>query len=255
MREATRTQTAATSPRAGAFGEHLSRSEVQAYRNLLGGRPATLLDVGADTGKLSLGLADAADRVTCSGFAAPILAVAKAEAARAGVPIRFVVADATNLGFASHSFDAVVSSRLLMHVADWRRALAELLRVARGTVIFDFPPTSSFAVVDVVLERAKRWFVRGTGAPRTIRIADVKEEVERRGWRVVVARKERFLPVALHRKLDDPARSDRLESFCRRLGLCDLFGAPVTFKVVRAVAPRPARVARRTESEPEEVPA
>jgi SAM-dependent methyltransferase len=145
------------------------------------------------------------------------------------------------LGFASGSFDAVVSSRMLMHVPEWRQALAELLRVARSTVVFDFPPTSSFAAVDVLLKRTKRLFVPGAWTHRTFRIGDVRREVEKHGWRVVASRKDRFLPVALHRKLDDPARSERLERLCGLLGLRALWGAPVTFKAVRAVAAEPAR--------------
>lgn len=239
----------------GAFGDWLRHSEVRAYRSLLSGRPSSLLDVGAGTGKLSLALADDAERVTCSDFAAPMLAVAKDDAEQAGLPVRFVVTDAMNLAFRGSSFDTVVSSRMLMHVPEWRRALAELLRVARSTVLFDFPPTTSFAVVDVILKRVRRALGSDAWTHRTLRISDVQREVERHGWRVVVIRKDWFLPVALHRKLDDPALTERLENFCGRLGLRRLFGAPVTFKAVPVPAPKPARVAPRREPEPQEVQA
>lgn len=239
----------------GAFGDWLRCSEVRVYRSLLSGRPNSLLDVGAGTGKLSLALAADAEQVTSSDFAAPMLAIAKSDAERAGLRVRFVVTDAMNLAFGSSSFDTVVSSRMLMHVPEWRQALAELFRVARSTVIFDFPPTTSFAVVDVILKRVQRALGSETWTHRTLRISDVQREVERHGWRVVVARKDRFLPVALHRKLDDPALTERLESLCGRLGLRRLFGAPVTFKAVPVPAPKPARVAPRREPEPEEIQA
>jgi ubiquinone/menaquinone biosynthesis C-methylase UbiE len=182
-----------------------------------------------------------------------MLSVARADAKRAGVPMRFVVADAMNLGFGNSSFDTVVSSRMLMHVPEWKSALAELLRVARNTVIFDFPPTTSFAVVDVTIKRVKRALGSDTWTHRTLRIADVQREVEKHGWRVVVSKKDWFLPVALHRKLDDPALTERLENLCSRLGLRRLFGAPVTFKAVRVAAPKPARVAARRDPQPQEV--
>jgi hypothetical protein len=135
-------------------------------------------------------------------------------------------------------------------VPEWRRALGELLRVARSTVVFDFPPTASVAAADVLLKRAKRLFAP-TWTHRTFRIGDVRREVERHGWRVVAIRKDRVLPVALHRKLDDPARSERLERLLERFGLRALFGAPVTFRAVRIVAPPHA--APRREETPMEV--
>ena len=54
-------------------------------------------------------------------------------------PSTFAAGDAHALAFADRSFDAVVSLRVLMHTPDWRQCLAELCRVARERVVFDYP--------------------------------------------------------------------------------------------------------------------
>jgi SAM-dependent methyltransferase len=45
--------------------------------------------------------------------------------------VRFAVADAQNLPFDDHSFDAVVANHMLYHVADLNRGLGEIRRVLR----------------------------------------------------------------------------------------------------------------------------
>ena len=52
--------------------------------------------------------------------------------------------DLLDLPFGSRSFDVVVAVRLLPHVRNWQRLLAELCRVARSTVIVDYPRTTGF---------------------------------------------------------------------------------------------------------------
>jgi SAM-dependent methyltransferase len=59
----------------------------------------------------------------------------------ASAPVSFQVADACALPFADGAFDGVRSERLLMHVPEVARALAEMVRVTRpgGRVsVFDF---------------------------------------------------------------------------------------------------------------------
>ncbi len=58
-----------------------------------------------------------------------------------GAPVSFQLADVCALPFADSTFDAVRAERLLMHVPDVTRALAEMIRVTRpgGRLgVFDF---------------------------------------------------------------------------------------------------------------------
>jgi SAM-dependent methyltransferase len=88
------------------------------------------LDVGCGTGALSGVVARGAGPAALAAIdrSASYARYAQARLGRAGV--RFAVADATALPFASGSFDAVVSGLMLNFVADPGAAIAEAARVA-----------------------------------------------------------------------------------------------------------------------------
>jgi len=46
-----------------------------------------------------------------------------------------VVGDAHNLPFKDYAFDTVVTKNCLQHVKDWKRALSEMMRVARKRIV------------------------------------------------------------------------------------------------------------------------
>jgi SAM-dependent methyltransferase len=116
----------------------------------------TLLDVGCGAGADVLALAELAGprgRVAGVDRDPRALAQARARAARAASPTRFVRADAAGLPFASGTFHAVRAERLFQHLADPSAALAEMVRVTRrggwivaidtdwGTLSIDSPET------------------------------------------------------------------------------------------------------------------
>ncbi|MDR0945868.1 MAG: demethylmenaquinone methyltransferase [Bifidobacteriaceae bacterium] len=86
-----------------------------------------ILDLAAGTGTSSRALADAGADVVAADFSRGMVF----EGARAGVPARFVVADAQALPFADGAFDAVTISFGLRNVHDTPAALAEMARVTR----------------------------------------------------------------------------------------------------------------------------
>lgn len=57
----------------------------------------------------------------------------------AGLPGRFVLADATRLPHASDRFDTIISFETLEHVPDYQAALAEYRRVCRKNIIVSVP--------------------------------------------------------------------------------------------------------------------
>ena len=96
-------------------------------------RGAHVLDIGCGMGADAL---DLADRVGPHGLVTGVdfSEVLIAEAIRRcspNVPATFEVGDAQALRFPQHTFDAVRSERMLMHVPDAQRALSEMARVLR----------------------------------------------------------------------------------------------------------------------------
>jgi SAM-dependent methyltransferase len=99
--------------------------------------PASILEVGCASGYYY-------EVLRLDGWRGRYLGVDYSEAlidlARSCHPgAKFCVADATDLGDIG-AFDLVISGACLMHIPQWRIALAELVRVARGPVILHRTP-------------------------------------------------------------------------------------------------------------------
>jgi ubiquinone/menaquinone biosynthesis C-methylase UbiE len=78
-----------------------------------------------------------------------MLDAARQVAAQRGLPVEFVLGDATDLVLPSDSFDLVHERTVLLNVADPARVVAEMIRIARpGGVIALQEPDSSALVCD-----------------------------------------------------------------------------------------------------------
>jgi ubiquinone/menaquinone biosynthesis C-methylase UbiE len=95
---------------------------------------AQVLDVGCGMGADALDLAAAVGEtghVTGVDFSETLIAEAIRRAANRSLSITFEVGDAQALRFPDHSFDAVRTERMLMHVPNPEQALSEMSRVLR----------------------------------------------------------------------------------------------------------------------------
>lgn len=102
-----------------------------AARAIVAGLPssATILDVGAGTGRVTLALTALGFQVIALDPAHGMLDVLRAKAA--GLPARIVGGEGARLPFPSSSFDAVVLSRILYLISDWRSVLRDVIRVLK----------------------------------------------------------------------------------------------------------------------------
>jgi ubiquinone/menaquinone biosynthesis C-methylase UbiE len=217
----------------GVFGRHLHDQEVETFLSMVDGSLGTILDVGAGTGKLSLPLIRRSRQVTSADFSAEMLGIARRKADRQNVALKPITCDAHHLCFQDKTFGCVVSSRMLMHLADWKQGLSELCRVAQDVVVIDFPPLLSFSGLDSLFKRCKSFFVSDVKTYKAFLTSSIVRELQTHHFRVVMLKREFFLPVAFHRWLNRPQLSLRIEKLCRLLGLAWLLGAPVTIKAIR----------------------
>ncbi|MFN7950964.1 MAG: methyltransferase domain-containing protein [bacterium] len=237
----------------GEIGQWIADGQEQVVRRMLAHPVAgrRILDVGVGTGRLALPLARDGARVVGID-ASPLMLGCASEKSSPEVAGRLALltGDAHDLPFGDRAFDSVVCLRVLMHVVDWKGALAELCRVADRNLVFDVPPRMSFARLDPVLKR-----LLGTDEQvyRTFSIRALKRELIRNGFEVRETHREYVLPIAFHRKLRRLGLSKVIEGGLAALGLRRLMGAPATIHATRRerlrvlmIAPQPYFSSRGT---------
>jgi hypothetical protein len=165
-----------------------------------------------------------------------MLAVAKGRAAEAGMAVAFDEGDVHALAYPDRSFDAVVCLRMLMHVPDWRRALAELCRVSRRQLVLDYPASTSVASLQVLWRRVAQSMGSRVEAYRVFSPSAIGRELDRHGFRIVATHKQFVLPIALHKAVGSPGFTRGVERALARAGALKLAGSPVTIAAERCAS-------------------
>lgn len=218
----------------GPIGRYLQDTQAELLRRALSGaRGREVLDVGTGTGRAAITLAGAGADVIAMDASEAMLAVASRRAAEAQVRIRFERADAHALPLANGSVDLAMSLRVLMHVPDWSRCVAELCRVSRHSLVVDFPARSSLAALESAVRHLGAMLGARTEAYRVMGVRPVARVLAAHGFRVVRVHRQFVLPIALHKAVGSLAFTRRVEGVLAAVGLKHLFGSPVTMVAER----------------------
>ena len=196
----------------------------------------SVLDVGTGTGRAAIALARRGARVTGVDASVEMLDVAARQAQAAGVEICFKRGDAHALDADTAAFDGVVCLRVLMHTPDWRRSLAELCRVARHRVVFDYPALLSIAAVQAIGRRMAYQFGARVEPYRVLSDSAVRAVLTAHGFRIVDCHRQFVLPIALHKRVNSITFTSRVERALSRMGLAALVGSPVTIAAERCAS-------------------
>lgn len=146
---------------------------------------------------------------------------------------RFDRVDLLRLPYADGSFDGVLAFRLLPHMRQWRRLIAELCRVSRRVVIVDYPDLASFNLFSEALFQAKKAYERNTRPFICFTRREILTEFEKWGFSRPEFRPQFFIPMVVHRALGRARLSRKIEALCDRVGLTRSFGSPVILRVER----------------------
>ena len=187
-----------------------------------------VLDVGTGTGRAALALARRGASVTGVDASSEMLKIARARAKEEGLRITFGHADAHALGCSDRSFEVAVCLRVLMHAPDWKCCLAELCRVARHRIVFDYPAMVSVAALQAAGRHLAHSAGRRVEAYRVLSARSVARELERHGFRIANVHRQFVLPIALHKMIGSPSVTRRVEGALAQIGLLRLAGSPVT---------------------------
>ena len=192
---------------------------------------ATVLDVGGGHGQLAGPLSSHGYKVTVLGSDASCRQ--RIDSLVNSGQCEFEVGDVLNLPYPDQAFDVVISFRLLPHVIHWQQLLGELCRVARTSVILDYPTSHSVNYIAPQLFRFKKRLEGNTRPYTCFDEAQIVNSVAPLGFARIDRYPEFFLPMVLHRALKVPALSAMVEGFFRVLGLTGRFGSPVILKLQR----------------------
>jgi len=208
----------------GPIGFMVAAEQKRVLANMIGRiRERTILDVGTGFGRTAITLAGGAAFVTAIDSSEALLAEARRRAADQVVKVNFIKGDAHALEFKSRSFDVVVCLGVLLNARDWRQCLGETCRVADRLVIFDYPSSSSAALIHATLRR----LVGRTGY-RVLSRRQVEQALARSQFRVRSVHRQYVLPMWFHRAVGARRFTAWIEDRFDRLGLLKVFGSPVT---------------------------
>lgn len=218
----------------GPIGQLLLEDQERALLTFLGNVAGLrMLDVGTGTGRAAIALSKRGAAVTGVDASDEMLSVARRRASEEGLSIEFLEGDVHALAWPDRAFDAVISFRVLMHVPDWRKAMAELCRVARTRVIFDYPSATSTAALQSLYRRLALRLGRPVEAYGVFSRGEVARELARHGFRITAAHRQFVLPIAFHKIIGSSRFTRSIEGVLARVGLLRLVGSPVTIAAER----------------------
>jgi len=215
-----------------SFGKYLFNLEVDLFLDLLSS-DGKVLDVGTGTGKLFVTLLNKNREVVGVDASPSMISFIKEKYQDKKLDDILFVADAQKLPFPDRSFESLVSSRVLMHVYDWRKAIKEFCRISSKEVILDYPPVSGFTFFIPLFNVFKKMFIADSHPYRIFSLTSIIHEFELNNYKVTSVKRLFVFPVGVHRKLNSLKASTKLEAFFENLGVKKIFGGPVLIKAER----------------------
>jgi 2-polyprenyl-3-methyl-5-hydroxy-6-metoxy-1,4-benzoquinol methylase len=217
----------------GAVGRWFVETQTRITLGLLRALPvgASVLDVGGGHAQITPPLAEAGYEVTVAG-SDPVCS-ARLRPWMAAGRCRFDVADLQALPYPDQSFDAVVCLRLLPHSIAWTRLIAELCRVARRSVLIDYPSLRSANLVSEYFFGWKRDIELNTRRFMTFAPQEIRRAFAEQAFVVRAERPQFLLPMVLHRLTNRATLSKVMELPGRALGLTKLLGSPIIARADR----------------------
>lgn len=215
----------------GPIGSMVAAEQQRVLANMIGRiHERRILDLGTGFGRSAIALALGAADVTAIDSSDALLNEARRRAAAQMVKIDFVQGDPHALQFKARSFDVVVCLGVVQNARDWHQCLGEACRVADRLVIFDYPSSTSIALVHAAVRRLLRrqpYRVLGRRA--------VQHALQRAQFRIRSVHRQYVLPMWFHRALGSRRLTTQLENMLDRARVLRHWGTPVTVCAERAM--------------------
>lgn len=211
----------------GSVGQAIKQAQHEVvFANLGVVKGWKVLDLGAGTGRFSIPFLEAGAEVTACDASQQMLDVLRQKTA--DPKLQVMVADAHQLQFADGTFDCAVSFRMLLHVVDWKKALAELCRVSKDWLVIDFPPRHGFLILAPIRHAFGKLFSRNVQAYRTFPVREFVDELHKNGFDIVKLDYGFFLPLVIYRVFRSAGLMRAMERFFSAIGFTRIAGSPIT---------------------------
>lgn len=209
----------------GAFLLGRQEAIVRAFLARNPGGARAILDVGGGHGQLMPAFLEGGHSVTVFGSSDE--SHQRLKSRYPGNPrIEYAEGDLYRLPFEDSSFDVVTAFRLIPHLTEPERFVAELARVARREVIFDFAPKEGLNSLSPLLFSVKKKIEKNTRLYFTHHSRDISKILRGLGFSQVEIVKQFAVPMGIHRLLKSPPVSSALERSAAAVGLTPLLGSP-----------------------------
>ncbi len=210
----------------GEVGRWFVEVQAKALLSILGeDTTQTILDVGGGHAQTAIPLIEKGFKVTVLG-SSPECAK-KLTSQIYENKCSFKVGSVLSLPFPDKSFDVVISFRLLSHLEQWEKLIAEMCRVAKKVVILDYPPKQSFNALEPLLFSTKKKMEGNTRKYLSFSRSDVRNSFATHGFAHRRSIPQFFWPMVIHRAIKSPKISKILEGVVSPLGLRSLLGSPI----------------------------
>jgi len=217
----------------GVAGEYFLDKQTQVTLSLLSDFPkAKVLDVGGGHAQLAEPLVKHGFNVTVTG--SDDSCKKRLTQRIPQVDFEYITCDSLHLPFADRSFDVVMSFRLLSHVKRWPELIAELTRVAKYCVLFDYADKRSINILYNHFFHLKRGMEGNTRHFNLFSRSEMKKELGGNGFKEPVFKPQFFCPMVIHRKLSNRRVSSVMENFFRMTGVTQFLGSPIILRSDRA---------------------
>lgn len=213
----------------GAVGEFFLKKQTEVVLSLLKDLPkAKILDVGGGHAQLAEPLVKNGFDVTVTGSDASCRNRLLQRISR--VDFEYKTCDLLKLPFEDNSFDVVMAFGLLSQVGHWRELLAELLRVAKDCVLFDYPDRRSANIMYNQFFDMKKKLEGDTRPFHLYSRNEIAAELRLNGFQKPLIKPQFFCPMVIHRKVNSQLFSSCIETCSRVAGLTRCFGSPIIMR-------------------------
>ncbi|MGH8644024.1 MAG: class I SAM-dependent methyltransferase [Gammaproteobacteria bacterium] len=216
----------------GHAGAYFLKVQEQAVKNtLLGCKGSSVLDVGGGHGQLTQLLLDLGYSLTVVGSDSSCYYRLRSQ--RSDDRLSFVTSDLLCLPYPDQSVDIVIAVRLISHITAWRSLIAEFCRIAKYSVVIDYPCWFSMNAVTPMLFAIKKRWEGNTRSYQSFFKQELAKQFGSQGFSVTRTQHQFFLPMVLHRAASGSSALISIESHCQAIGLTRLFGSPVVLRADR----------------------